>query len=441
MQPSKKRRLSTQGEGKNPDVYEIAAKDKLQAEEDNSIPIELEDFEPECLSLVVLTCLRDYYDHNVPDYNIPPILLRSQVYYSCISRTDVDRELNELNRANQIKLFCIPSKPNEIAILLRNDFEDMIDRAIFFQNKNNDECILTNTSINVANLPTNRKTSNNNIIDERSNTRINNNNINNKNTNVNNDANNNNKKNNKNNNNNSKANIVRSNSNLSSPSPILSLLDDVLSPEKITLNNNKNMNNNNNNNLEAEKKEPVLKKEKNEKKEKEKENEFIEIIESKEFRAIQQKEKENVLPQNNNKPHPNVHILEQFKANVIHHPEIKISRTLLLELLNKDSKTKITEFGILLRSGFLLKQLDDETSSYLFAIPNGGTVYEQCKQAEKEIRKFVNSRPFGEILEKELLKRSLKKSKLGITFHVKDLLGTNVLNRKQTPSGNLVKIT
>ena len=70
--------------------------------------------QPDSLSLVVLNCLREYYDQNVPDYSIPPILLRSQVYYSCLSRTDVDRELvfswnSEIYffSIKSIKLFCI----------------------------------------------------------------------------------------------------------------------------------------------------------------------------------------------------------------------------------------------------------------------------------------------------------------------------------------------
>jgi hypothetical protein len=48
---------------------------------------------PDCFTLVSLQILRRYHELELVGLNFPPILLKSQLYYNCVSRTQIDREL------------------------------------------------------------------------------------------------------------------------------------------------------------------------------------------------------------------------------------------------------------------------------------------------------------------------------------------------------------
>jgi hypothetical protein len=47
---------------------------------------------------------------------------------------------------------------------------------------------------------------------------------------------------------------------------------------------------------------------------------------------------------------------------------------------------------------------------------------------------------FGEALEKELLKLKLRRSTLGVRFHLRDLLGRGTVTRRDTPAGPAVQL-
>lgn len=352
---------------KVPDVYGVKnKKQKLLAEEHDDFPEELGDFTPDCFSLVALKVLREYPNTYLLGLNFPPLILRSQLYYACASRTQVDRELNDMSRKKYIRIFSIPTK-NETAIMFMSDYEAIIDKTLlFYQTKR--ENLSTNNSLN--------------------------------------------------------ANVNKTSTKAKPASTIISLLDDVSEGES----DFQNLETVSNNVVATTKVSVTVPK-----------NSII-ISNS----PPEKKRSPTVSPPltpslQRNSSTLDAHIIEQFKKNVcMNYLEIKIDKEFLTELLNEESEIKITDFGILVRSGLLLKLFD---GSYLFAIPNAGAFYDQCKQGQKEVLAVFKQQPFREILENELLKKRLTKSNLGMMFHIKDMIGLNLLKRTESPSGYLLTLT
>jgi serine/threonine-protein kinase 19 len=68
----------------------------------------------------------------------PPIVLVSQLYSSVKDRTDVDKELDQLKRNGQIRVFKFLSDKNDYAIVMYSDFLNQI-QTLKHENANNPE--------------------------------------------------------------------------------------------------------------------------------------------------------------------------------------------------------------------------------------------------------------------------------------------------------------
>jgi len=115
---------------------------------------------------------------------------------------------------------------------------------------------------------------------------------------------------------------------------------------------------------------------------------------------------------------------------------LTISKQMIMDLAGSTSK-KNTQ--LLVRSGLLVSR---DKSSYWFNIPGTGTLYSTCLAARKEILQILNRQRFKETLEQDLLKKKLRYVKLdiGVVYHIKDMIGANILARKMTTSGSLIHI-
>eukprot|EP00472_Partenskyella_glossopodia_P010656 CAMPEP_0197529522 /NCGR_PEP_ID=MMETSP1318-20131121/28641_1 /TAXON_ID=552666 /ORGANISM="Partenskyella glossopodia, Strain RCC365" /LENGTH=334 /DNA_ID=CAMNT_0043085013 /DNA_START=202 /DNA_END=1203 /DNA_ORIENTATION=+ len=91
----------------------------------------------------------------------------------------------------------------------------------------------------------------------------------------------------------------------------------------------------------------------------------------------------------------------------------------------------------LVNLGLVLRKSVEE---FYFAIPDVGALLIDIRNARKEIRRIVNRCMYKEILLKELEKKKLKKSRMGIQFHIRDMHGINLLEFIDTNLGILVRL-
>jgi len=132
----------------------------------------------------------------------------------------------------------------------------------------------------------------------------------------------------------------------------------------------------------------------------------------------------------------NTAVFDRFVNNVIPNcKEIMISKQTLNQLIGALAQKNLF---LLIRSGLIVVRND---SSYWFNVPGTGGIYRACESARKDIVLMLKHQKFKEALEQDILKKKLRYSKkldLGIMYHIKDLIGENVLCRKFTTSGTLL---
>uniref|UniRef100_A0A6B2LIT1 Uncharacterized protein n=1 Tax=Arcella intermedia TaxID=1963864 RepID=A0A6B2LIT1_9EUKA len=114
--------------------------------------------------------------------------------------------------------------------------------------------------------------------------------------------------------------------------------------------------------------------------------------------------------------------------------EVIVENQMLGDLLGEECSKHI---NILFKSGFLQKR---DKSSCWFGVPGSAPIYEACEKASKNIISALKRTTFKEMLEKDLLEKKLrnKKLQLGVIFHIRDMLGNNIICRKATTSGTLI---
>jgi len=140
-------------------------------------------------------------------------------------------------------------------------------------------------------------------------------------------------------------------------------------------------------------------------------------------KAVFEKEKENTA------------VFDQLVDNVLPNcKEIIISKQTLNQLVGSSAH----KISLLVRSGLIVVR---NNSSYWFNVPGTGGLFHACDSARKEIVSRLKRQKFKEVLEQDIMKMKLRASKklhLGIMYHIKDLIGSNVLCRKTTTSGTLL---
>eukprot|EP01095_Lingulamoeba_sp_RSL-Kostka_P011194 TRINITY_DN4194_c0_g1_i2.p1 TRINITY_DN4194_c0_g1~~TRINITY_DN4194_c0_g1_i2.p1 ORF type:complete len:321 (+),score=72.38 TRINITY_DN4194_c0_g1_i2:118-1080(+) len=154
-------------------------------------------------------------------------------------------------------------------------------------------------------------------------------------------------------------------------------------------------------------------------------------------------------------------IYDMFISNVIPYIEtISITQSVLISLLFEEGdcdedeeffkeKKKLknqseilkplTQTGILLSKASSFSILSDEIE-YYFGIPLSGSFFKQVIDGRKEILTAIRRKRFKEYYINELKKRTLKKTNLGVDFHLKDLIGLGYIEKVQSTTGELVRI-
>lgn len=100
--------------------------------------------------------------------------------------------------------------------------------------------------------------------------------------------------------------------------------------------------------------------------------------------------------------------------------------------------TKLGEDGVarLMNRGLLLHR---DTVSYWTAIPNAGPVLGWMRKGRVEILAMLKRAKYREVLRRDLLKRKLRGSKLGMLFHIADVVGLGLVTSIKTTSGDLYR--
>jgi len=120
-----------------------------------------------------------------------------------------------------------------------------------------------------------------------------------------------------------------------------------------------------------------------------------------------------------------------------------IAKSKLFEILQATEDASITKedaesvTSLLMRLGVLIRRRAGE---YLFSIPRASGLIVALHDARKEIKRIIQKRMYKEILLKELEKKRLKKSKMDIEYHIRDMHGLSLLEFVQTSVGVLVRI-
>ncbi|KAF8778213.1 serine/threonine-protein kinase 19-like [Argiope bruennichi] len=60
---------------------------------------------------------------------LPAIVMRHQIYAFIKCRTDVDKELNELRKKGEVRLFKLGEKDDQIGVVYSKDYKDYVDRV------------------------------------------------------------------------------------------------------------------------------------------------------------------------------------------------------------------------------------------------------------------------------------------------------------------------
>mmetsp|Transcript_49530 Transcript_49530/g.94638 ORF Transcript_49530/g.94638 Transcript_49530/m.94638 type:complete len:316 (+) Transcript_49530:387-1334(+) len=102
------------------------------------------------------------------------------------------------------------------------------------------------------------------------------------------------------------------------------------------------------------------------------------------------------------------------------------------------------QVSLLVRAGLLARQISSGTTgageSFWFSIPNVGFISKCLMKGRAELQNLLTRRRYQEILEKELEKRKMTASALGIRFHVRDLVGSLKIERVSTTCGNVLRL-
>jgi len=103
--------------------------------------------------------------------------------------------------------------------------------------------------------------------------------------------------------------------------------------------------------------------------------------------------------------------------------------------ISKEDAESVT--SLLMRLGVLIRR---RASEYFFSIPRASGLLVALHNARKEIKRIIQKRMYKEILLKELERKRLKKSKIDIEYHIRDMHGLSLLEFVQTSVGVLVRI-
>lgn len=129
-----------------------------------------------------------------------------------------------------------------------------------------------------------------------------------------------------------------------------------------------------------------------------------------------------------------ISVFDAFASKVVPvKTDVFIQKSALQELLGEFNCENIPT---LVQAGILLQK---DASSYYFGIPDCAPVYKAVRNARKKISFLLQREKFKELLEKELLEKNISKiSPFGVEFHIRDMIGKDIIRRRETTAGNLI---
>ncbi|CAL8138240.1 unnamed protein product [Orchesella dallaii] len=117
---------------------------------------------------------------------------------------------------------------------------------------------------------------------------------------------------------------------------------------------------------------------------------------------------------------------------------IENSKLISKEALLKKWKFKEDEVRQLVNSGYLGVQ---EGGDYCVSLPAAGEFIKMYEKGKKAVMNAIKKAKFGEILQKDLEQRPMKKTApLGVSYHIFDLVGSGEAVKIDTTSGPLLRI-
>lgn len=104
--------------------------------------------------------------------------------------------------------------------------------------------------------------------------------------------------------------------------------------------------------------------------------------------------------------------------------------------------------SILLREGLLTRAFSGAggggggpaSASYLFALPHAGAAVRSVAEGGAELLGVLRRRAQRQIPERELMKRTLRRSVLGLRWHLRHLLGSGALERVESTVGPILRL-
>ena len=95
------------------------------------------------------------------------------------------------------------------------------------------------------------------------------------------------------------------------------------------------------------------------------------------------------------------------------------------------------EVASLIRRGLLLHR---DTTSFWLAVPNAAVFVNELQRGREQLEKIIKRAKFKEVLKRDLIKRKWKWSKLGMKYHIADLVGRGSATAIDTTSGALIRL-
>lgn len=139
-----------------------------------------------------------------------------------------------------------------------------------------------------------------------------------------------------------------------------------------------------------------------------------------------------------------VHVFDWFRDRVL--PaccDVMVTHTEIMMLLRGRGAQAVAvsdaHLSLLLHEGFLVRH-SHGSEGYLFSMPGGGPAVRSIREGRAEIVQALQRRQYTEIPERDLEKRKLQRSLLGVRFHVRDMLGSGALLRLQTTVGPVLRL-
>ncbi|XP_069701542.1 inactive serine/threonine-protein kinase 19-like isoform X2 [Periplaneta americana] len=129
------------------------------------------------------------------------------------------------------------------------------------------------------------------------------------------------------------------------------------------------------------------------------------------------------------------HVISRFLKEVLPKvQDVSIDKALLRGELGFSQQ----EISDLVSSGLLALR---STASFWFSFPNAGEFMRAYLKGRKSVLRTIRKCKFSEILQFELEQRNLEKSaKLGMLYHIHDIIGAELVKCIETTSGSLLRL-